>query len=86
MFPHPTAVHIFRCSTNSARYGATLDPTGVNLPATLCPKGQWRFFNTILVRPGEDPRVALDADELAAAIQDHGWYIWDVTITVQVHQ
>jgi hypothetical protein len=83
MFPHPTLVHIFRCSVNHKRHGATLDPTGANLPAQLCPNGQWQYLRNMVITPGAPKPFALDEDALATAIEDHGWFVWDVVITVR---
>ncbi|MBI3517698.1 MAG: hypothetical protein HY060_26995 [Proteobacteria bacterium] len=84
MFAHPTAVHLFRCTNSQIRYAATLDPTGANLPGPLCPNGSWQTFATILVTPGERPRIGLDADAMAKALQEHGYFVWEAGAIAQV--
>jgi hypothetical protein len=84
LFTQPTDVHIFRCSTNRNKCGATLDRTGANLPATLCANGQWQFSGTTLIKPDEPARIGVNVDELSAAILDHGWYVWQVSVTSSV--
>jgi len=59
----------------------TPDKTGSNLPATECPGGNWVYWKTIEVNPGETGRIgAPPSDEILAAIAKDGYYIKDVTI------
>jgi len=82
VFSHPTAVYLFRSSSKQSRYGATLDPTGANLPAGLCENGKWQRLTSLLVRPGEGPPIALITEETVAALEVNGWHVWEIDVTV----
>jgi hypothetical protein len=74
-------LQIFRCSIRQTRTGVTLDRTGGNLPATACQGGNWEYWKTIDVNPGDPGRIgAPPADEILAAISSDGYYINDVSI------
>lgn len=74
-------LHIFRCSNRQTRTGVTPDRTGANLPANACQGGNWTFWKTIEVNPGDPGRIgAPPADEILAAIEKDGYYINDASI------
>ena len=74
-------LHIFRCSIRQTRTGVTPNRTGGNLPATACQGGNWVFWQTIEVNPGDPGRIgAPPADEILAAIASNGYYINDASI------
>ena len=74
-------LHIFRCSNSLTRTGVTPDRTGANLPATACQGGDWIFWKTIDVNPGDPGRIGAPATvESLAAIARDGYYINDSSI------
>jgi hypothetical protein len=72
-------VFVFDCSVNSKLHGYTEDNTGANLPKAAC-NGKWVFIQEIEVRAGE-ARIALNVDEMLAAIEKDGYYLNGHTIT-----
>lgn len=75
-------VYIFECSSKRDLYGATTDPSGANLPQDIC-EGGWRLFKQKNWNPG-DKAIAVDVDELLAALSAGGTYVWGVSITTTV--
>ncbi len=74
-------LHIFRCSNRQTKTGVTPDRTGANLPSTSCQGGNWTFWKTIDVNPGDQGRIGTPpADEILAAIARDGYYINDASI------
>jgi hypothetical protein len=74
-------LHLFKCSNRETRTGLTPDKTGANLPKEACPGGNWVYWQTIEVNPGDPARIgAPTGNEILAAIERDGYYINDVTI------
>lgn len=75
-------LHLFKCSNRETRTGLTPDRTGANLPSNACQGGNWIYWKSIEVNPGDSERIgAPTGDEILAAIERDGYYLNDVKIT-----
>jgi len=69
-------LHIFRCSSRQLRTGITNDRTGNNLPKEQCENGNWEYWKSIDVNPGDPGRIgAPSTDEILDAIAQDGYLI-----------
>lgn len=69
-------LYLFKCSNCETRTGLTPDQTGGNLPPTECPGGNWIFWQTLDINPGDPGRIgAAPADKILEAIAQNGYYI-----------
>ena len=73
-------VYLFRCRQNVARFGATADRTGSNLPPQGG-RGDWEPHSSIILEQTVQPRAGLDERELRSHLDRNGFYVWEARIT-----
>ena len=57
------------------RVALTLEPRGLNLPVDGAP---WRFICSVDLARGETPLTTAPPEEILAAIEADGYFIWPV--------
>jgi len=72
-------VYAFNSTKNGELYGFTTDKTGANLPANL---GPWRYHSEHNMNRGEPPRIAVRTEEVLDGIENKGFQVVGVKITV----
>jgi hypothetical protein len=68
-----THYHVFQ-AVPGIQVAVTSDSTGKKLPKRQ--SGGWYPMRTIAVRPGGGPLIDADSDEVIAAIDRDGYFLW----------
>lgn len=74
-------LHVFQCSSKRLRTAITNERTGANLPTQHCQNGNWIYWKSIDVNPGDPGRIgAPSSEEILDAIARDGYLISEAEI------